>query len=36
MERNKTLEQIGTEIPFKVPENYFDQFEAAEELRVCK
>ena len=26
MERNKTLEQIGTEIPFKVPENYFDQF----------
>jgi hypothetical protein len=26
MERNKTLEQIGTELPFKVPENYFEQF----------
>lgn len=28
MEKNKhkTLEQIGTELPFEVPANYFDQF----------
>lgn len=34
MERNKTLERIGTELPFKVPENYFDQFASQFEVRI--
>lgn len=35
MKRNKTLEQIGTELPFKVPENYFDQFASQFEVTIA-
>ena len=36
MERNKTLEQIGRELPFKVPENYFDQFASEFEAKIAE